>query len=472
MSQKLRQWIVLADFLWIPLALLLAYSCHYRVADSTSVRLCLQSYRAALIASLLLWAFISLKRDLHGFRGGWSLPAILSQVVVGLTLLMMGLLTLSFLTKQVYSRLVLVYFSFSLLVGFVGIRCLARLLVDSRSRGGGKRKVVILGNGHVAREIASKILRHPETMWELVGFLFPSGTEFSAVQPPREFSAVPTMGALDLLTRNGVHELIVTVSPAANEVRKLIGECRGRGMRVILVPQLYELYVSQTRLLEIDGLPLLSLEQSFPSTASLQLKRLSDIILSSLLLILVAPVLLLAAAALYLHKGSAFRREWHGGKDGKPFWMYRLNIDRNTKAGKEYERLLDHLSITELPQLWNVLRGDMSLVGPRPEPMERVKHYSDWQRQRLRMPAGLTGLAQVYGLRQQHSSEEKARFDLQYIFQWSLFTDFALLLQTLWTLIIRLGKSRSVARFDFSPSEASPKVSPSMVAEVSDANRA
>jgi lipopolysaccharide/colanic/teichoic acid biosynthesis glycosyltransferase len=83
----------------------------------------------------------------------------------------------------------------------------------------------------------------------------------------------------------------------------------------------------------------------------------------------------------------------------------------------------------------------MSLVGPRPESPERVKHYSDWQRQRLSVKPGLTGLAQVHGLREQHSSEEKARFDLQYIFHWSLFLDFSLVLQTAWTLFVRLLKS-------------------------------
>ena len=96
--------------------------------------------------------------------------------------------------------------------------------------------------------------------------------------------------------------------------------------------------------------------------------------------------------------------------------------------------------MTELPQLWNVLRGEMSLVGPRPESPERVRHYSDWQRQRLSVAPGLTGLAQVHGLREQHSSEEKARFDLEYIFHWSLFLDFSLIVQTAWTLVVRLLK--------------------------------
>jgi lipopolysaccharide/colanic/teichoic acid biosynthesis glycosyltransferase len=118
--------------------------------------------------------------------------------------------------------------------------------------------------------------------------------------------------------------------------------------------------------------------------------------------------------------------------------MYRLNSDRDCEIVPRYELILQQLSITELPQLWNVLRGEMSLVGPRPESPERVKHYSDWQRQRLNVKPGMTGLAQVHGLRQQHSSEEKARFDLQYMLHPSLFLDVSLLLQTIWTLAGRL----------------------------------
>jgi lipopolysaccharide/colanic/teichoic acid biosynthesis glycosyltransferase len=102
------------------------------------------------------------------------------------------------------------------------------------------------------------------------------------------------------------------------------------------------------------------------------------------------------------------------------------------------EIILQQLSITELPQLWNVLLGDMSLVGPRPESPDRVKHYSDWQRERLNVRPGMTGLAQVHGLRQQHSSEEKARFDLQYMLRPSAFQDVVLLLQTMGTLAVRL----------------------------------
>ena len=118
--------------------------------------------------------------------------------------------------------------------------------------------------------------------------------------------------------------------------------------------------------------------------------------------------------------------------------MLRLNVDRHANEMTRLERFLQQLSITELPQLFNVLCGDMSLVGPRPESPDRVRHYSEWEQQRLSVRPGITGLAQVHGLREQHSSEEKTRFDLQYLLKPSPTTDLSLLLQTSWTLIIRI----------------------------------
>jgi lipopolysaccharide/colanic/teichoic acid biosynthesis glycosyltransferase len=190
--------------------------------------------------------------------------------------------------------------------------------------------------------------------------------------------------------------------------------------------------------------------------------------LSLAILLVVSPLLALAALVVYKKKGIAFRTEPRCGKDGMLFRMCRLNIERHATDPEGYEKLFVRWSLTELPQLWNVLRGDMSLVGPRPESPERVKYYSEWQRQRLKVVAGVTGLAQVHGLREQHSSEDKTRFDLQYIFNWSPFLDVSLILQTVWTLLFRgLNQMAITDEADSLEGRASSLVS----REVADVNR-
>ena len=124
---------------------------------------------------------------------------------------------------------------------------------------------------------------------------------------------------------------------------------------------------------------------------------------------------------------------------GREFSMLRLNVDRDPiRMVRQFDRIMWQLSLTEVPQIWNVLRGDMSLVGPRPESPDRVRRYSEWQNQRLSVRPGMTGLAQVHGLREQHSSEEKSRFDLRYLLHPSPIADLSLVIQTLWTLVTRL----------------------------------
>jgi lipopolysaccharide/colanic/teichoic acid biosynthesis glycosyltransferase len=148
-------------------------------------------------------------------------------------------------------------------------------------------------------------------------------------------------------------------------------------------------------------------------------------------------VILTVAAWFKIRKGKGFCSEVRCGQFGKPFMMYRLNSDRQAVGLSFHEFLMQQSSLTELPQILNVLRGDMSLVGPRPEGPEKVRHYSDWHRQRLSVTPGITGLAQVHGLRDQNSSEDKTVYDLQYILRRSLFLDISMLLQTMWTLALR-----------------------------------
>ena len=438
---RLRYAILGADLLWIVCAFLLAQA----MASSSGSGATHVSTLVfpPILATVLVWVVLYLTKKLECFSRGWYLPSVLAQVTVAVGYLIGVLMAVAFCAKYYYPRLDLLYVGCLLPLGFVSIRCCAWRLVTSRSAWRGKRRVVILGVGRTAQELTYKIALHPETSMEVAGVLFPSDSEPAkqiAVAAPKPIS-LRSLNIVNLLLDKGIQDLIVVEpAPQGPETEKLISSCRKAGMRIHLVPQHYELYLSRTALTEIDSVPLLSIEEHKLPAVGMKTKKGIDLAGSLLLLAVSAPLLAVFAAALYWKRGKAFRKEQRCGKEGVPFWMYRLNIDRAGEHLRGYEWILARFSLTELPQLWNVLRGEMSLVGPRPESHDRVRHYSMWQRQRLNVRPGLTGLAQVHGLREQHSSDEKAQFDLQYIRQWSLFLDLSLLLQTAWALFVRLLK--------------------------------
>jgi undecaprenyl phosphate N,N'-diacetylbacillosamine 1-phosphate transferase len=223
----------------------------------------------------------------------------------------------------------------------------------------------------------------------------------------------------------------------------LTSRCNSRGIAVSMVPQPYELYLTKHELTDLDGVPLLQLVPVSSADTEPFWKRAFDFCMTLVLLPLCLVPMLSAAALLKFKKGQAFCSERRFGKNGVQFAIYRLNSPRNGTGLSRYEGLVQKLSITELPQLFNVLRGEMSLVGPRPEGIDRACRYTEWTRQRLKVKPGITGLAQVYGLRHQHSSEDKTRYDLQYVLHRSLFQDVSLLLQTAWTLILRMFRRQS-----------------------------
>lgn len=441
-TRHLRNTILAADLLCVLAAWGGAVALRYAgMNGSTELPAYAQAYSYFLFGAVAVWTFLYFEMHLDGFRGGWSFPAILSKLIVGVASLMVVLLAFAFVTNHLYSRLVLFYFTFLFFLGTIGVRCLARLFVASQSNNVTENRCVIIGRGAIARELAAKIASHPELPFHIVGFLYPGlpdGSNGFPVSTGDARGPIKTLGVLELLARENVHKLIIAMThPNDLKPRKLISECRKASIQVYLVPEPYDLYLSRAELTEIDGLPLLSLRDHTPRAVNVVPKRALDVSLSLVILVLLSPIFVLAALFVYARKGRAFRTEPRCGEGGILFQMYRLNIDRHSVNPRPYERAFVRWSLTELPQLWNVLRGDMSLVGPRPESPERTKHYSDWQRQRLKVRAGVTGLAQVHGLREQHSSEDKTRFDLQYISNWSPFLDLSIILQTVWTLLSR-----------------------------------
>jgi lipopolysaccharide/colanic/teichoic acid biosynthesis glycosyltransferase len=431
--------ILMADLCWAVTAMGLSYGLRYARAWGSATRLHLVDFLPFLLFTILFWTALSSWAHLDGFRGGWRFPAILSQLFPAVAVLMVLLFAGAYLGRWYTSRLTLNIFAIVFFLGLILIRVLARAFLASRFRSGTVRKCVIVGSGSIAMEVARKIESHPETLWEVAGFLCPAESAPSlALSDSSAAVNVRSVGIADLLKQRSIDELILAVSrPDHPEISDLIARCLHQGIRVSVVPQPYELYLSQPKLIDLDGLPLIKMEGLGAAQATPAWKRALDITLGTCLLLVSAPALLIVAACFKMGKGKGFRSEIRCGQFGEPFRMYRLNSDRHLVGLSLPEFVMQQTSFTELPQLLNVIRGEMSMVGPRPEPAERVRHYSDWHRQRLTVAPGITGLAQVLGLRDQNSSEDKTRYDLEYILHRSLFLDVSLLLQTLWTLALR-----------------------------------
>ncbi len=439
-NRKLQYWILVADAVWVVFALPLAYFLRFGSHWSGITGGSFVNFVVPPVLAITLWAWMFLEMGLDGFRRGWHPAAVLSQLFVALSLLMAALMAIAYVAEIFLSRLTLMYFGTLLFIGFTGIRYVVHAALGSNYLASTIRRVAILGNGAVAREMATKIGQHPEILCKVVGFIHSADVPFDPHLPviSEEAKTVQTFGLADLLREQHIDEVIIALSgPGTPEVMSLSDRCRSEGIAVSVIPYPYELYCSEPQLLDVGGIPVVQLREPKASPTKVVLKRTFDIIASICLLIICAPVIAIGAVALIGRKGGSFIREPRCGQNAKLFSMYRLNSDRDASGLPRYEKVLQQLSITEMPQLWNVIRGEMSVVGPRPESPERVKHYSDWQRQRLRIKPGITGLAQVSGIRQQHSSEEKTRFDLQYIMHSSLFLDVSLILQTAWTLVRR-----------------------------------
>jgi len=436
--------ILALDILWLVIASALSYALRY----GHLVLYPPSSYSVLILAAAGVWVLLLKNLPLDCFNGGWRFHVMLSRIVRATGLLMIFVIAFAYLTKLYYSRLLLIFFGVLLFVGFLLIRVGVYLFLRSQHSKGRTKKVVLVGNERLTRECAFKVARHPELLYQVVGMLYPVGDSMASdatLAPGGKL--LSSFDALGALADRGVDELIVLLDELPGpEFHNFVARCLAQSIRVKALPRAYELYTSKPKLIEIDGLPLVSLEDPGTLPSAAVVKRVMDLVIGTLLLLPAGGIFMIAALVLLCHKRQVLRRELRIGKAGRAFWMYRLDIDRNGKNGPRYERLMRDLSISEIPQVWNVLSGEMSLVGPRPESPERVKHYSEWQKGRLRAKPGLTGLAQVNGLREQHASEDKTLFDLQYMLEWSPLNDLVLVLQTVGTLVKRCLPARFPAR--------------------------
>src|SRR5581483_1722326 len=273
-------WILAADLCWIAVALVAADLLRYGLALSSENSL-LHVLLPLLCASCVIWLALSLWTDLDGFRGGWRFSAVVSQALIAVSIEMSILLAIGYLARAYVSRLALIYFGVLLLIGVLAIRCTAWVLLRARHRAGEVWRVAILGTGRIARELASKIERHPEMLCRVVGLIVPEenvAEDCFADSPERQDTVkLSSFGIADLLRDQAVDELILALpQPAQPEVRAVTNQCRECGISISVVPHSYELYLTRPSLIDIDGLPILQLRAAGSSPIYLRSKQVMD----------------------------------------------------------------------------------------------------------------------------------------------------------------------------------------------------
>lgn len=329
-----------------------------------------------------------------------------------------------------------------------------RLLVKS---GIGRRRAVIIGTGPRAALLAADIAAHPALGLDVVGFIKECHTA----------SAIPslhTLGDLDhldtTLVQHCISEVIIAVqSSRHDELLRIIGHCEGKNVGIKILPDMYDILSGAARTTQIYGTPLIDLSPPLLSPFAENVKRLFDICLSLTVLTLFFPVLLLLALIVWIDtKASPIYTQTRVGRHGRHFTIYKfrsmrkdaengvpLLTQRNDARITPFGRFLRKYRLDELPQFWNVLIGDMSVVGPRPERpyfVEKLKAIAPHYARLHRVRPGVTSWGQVkFGYASSiEEMLERMKYDLFYIENMSLMMDFKILLATLYVIVAGRGR--------------------------------
>jgi exopolysaccharide biosynthesis polyprenyl glycosylphosphotransferase len=324
-----------------------------------------------------------------------------------------------------------------------------------------RRRTLIVGGGGEARLVYRKLQAHPEYGLEVVGFLA-GGEESEDVPGPILGSCDDVAGIVDELEVDRV--LLASSIASHEEMLDLVRSVRRPDVQVSIVPRYFEIFTSHATLDDIEGMPVVTLPPMRLGRSSRLLKRSFDVCASGLTLLALSP--LLAAVALIIRldsPGPALYRQPRRGRSGS---MFRIVKFRTMNVGAEQRRaevlhmndvdgplfkikgqdprvtrvgaFLRRTSLDELPQLWNVLRGEMSLVGPRPFVVYEADQITGWASRRLDMTPGITGLWQVLG-RNDIPFEEMTKLDYLYVTNWSLWWDLKILCQTVPVVLAKRG---------------------------------
>ena len=450
--------LVIADGLSISLAFYLSWYTRYVLEVGPeieefnflpySVYFPLQLWLVTIL--VVTFQLAGLYRTRRGIEWFDDIPAIVRANAVGLMILFSGVALLRYPASSRLTFILVWLFSSVLVV--LGRALVQSLLTLLYCRGIGVERVLVVGGNNLGRIIMQSLAARAHLGYEVAGF----------VDDDRwgDFGRFRHLGGIDdvehVADRERIDQVIVALPAASHAaILRIVDLCQRDSVRFKIVPDLYEMSLSRVDVDTVSGIPLIGLKAMAIQGSNAVIKRAVDIVLAAAALLVCAPVMLIVAALIRLEsRGPVFYCHERIGKDRRPFMMYKFRSMRED-ADRQREQLVQttdgdarlfksrddprrtrvgavirRWSLDELPQFWNVLIGDMSVVGPRPQIPPEVDAYEEWHAKRLAVSPGLTGLWQVSG-RSELSFDEMVIYDIYYIENWSLGLDFRILLRTI-----------------------------------------
>src|SRR5690554_658629 len=450
-SRLYQRLLFVADFVLVAAGWILAYYIRFELLTPPEWHSLLRYLQflpwVLLVSSIVFWS-----SGLYAADRAQRLPLLVFSVAksVGLGLLVVAA-SLSFYRTLYFSRLHMILFGVLTPTLMILLR-LVLYTIARRARLSGKnlRRVLIVGAGKAGRRLERAFKQYPWMGLEVVGFLDDYKTHLPDVLGKSdEVSAV-----MDRFEQTGKpidYVYIALPLSAVAHTEKLVNELSVYSAHVFLVRDLFQFDIINSRVTDIDGLPVIHLIDEAPLEIRRFIKRAVDVVFSLVVLVVLSPLFLLIAISVKLSSpGPVFYRQERMSLNGHRFYMLKF---RSMPVGVEAEtspvwakpgenratpvgRILRRTSLDELPQYINVLKGDMSVVGPRPERPVFIEEFRDRVPRymlRHKVKAGITGWAQVNGWRGNTSIEKRIEYDLYYIQNWSLKLDFKIMAMTLWS---------------------------------------
>jgi exopolysaccharide biosynthesis polyprenyl glycosylphosphotransferase len=475
----LPPWVVVvarfaSDAALVALGFWLAYWLRYdmhvggRVAEFSQQPLSFFQGKIVLLAVLVVGLF--------QIRGLYRMPrwtTLLDEafgIASGVTIAMAIVILYSFLQRFYPSRLIFIY-AWLLIIALLVLKRVVSRVVRERLwvRGIGVDRVLVVGAGRAGQRLMQWMLGQPQLGYQVVGYIDDNPTdELLAIATPRRVERPAHLGASadirSIVQGHSVDEVIIALPPTAHEqMMWIMDQCRAEDVEFKLVPDLFELALDSVNIHEVAGLPLIGLKPARIAGWNLVIKRTVDIVISLVVLGFASIAMALIAVAIKLDsEGPVFFRQERVGRNGRRFVCYKFRTmvkdaesqraliqqaydsdprlvkaqddPRRTRVG----RLIRRYSLDELPQFVNILIGEMSVVGPRPQVPAEVAEYDEWHRGRLQVTPGLTGLWQVSG-RSNLTFDEMVRLDLYYAEHWSPWLDCKVILRTIPAILTARG---------------------------------